>query len=191
MACRRCKRAGKEDQCPHPSVNRPEWKSEDSYSKVKAIFGDRTTMLKREILGLVADDETLAFQTDHLKAFFARPPLAEPHAAVHTVYMAIDPNGGGSTEDGSETAIVSFFYQAGQVVVRFQCMCVFMTVSFCCWCRRAPRCRDGGVRPAGSRRTVRAGQSGCRAEASNRTRRPAARNHEFQWRRFEMPRKGP
>jgi len=118
MACRRCIKQGNEDKCNHPSVNRPEWKSEDSFAKVKAIFGDRKTLLKREILGLVADDESVAFQTDHLKAFFARKPFAEPHPSINTVYMAVDPNGGGSTEDGSETAVVSFFYQAGQVVVR-------------------------------------------------------------------------
>ena len=116
MSCRRCKRAGKEDTCNHPSVNRPEWKSEDGFAKVKAIFGDRKTMLKREAMGLVADDESVAFQTDHLKAFFARKPFAEPHQIIDKVYVAVDPNGGGNSEDGSETAIVSFFYQAGHIV---------------------------------------------------------------------------
>jgi len=115
-ACRRCVRRGKQASCEHPSVNVPAWKDEDTFDKMRAMYGDNTTLLKREIMGLVADDGSTAFETAHLKRFFERASEPEPHAHVSTLYMAIDPNGGGSTDSGSETAIVSFYYREGRVV---------------------------------------------------------------------------
>lgn len=58
-SCGRCNDA---DLCMHPSINQPAWKAEIPYFKPKAIFGDRATMLKREIIGLVADNETPALR---------------------------------------------------------------------------------------------------------------------------------
>ena len=120
MSCRRCKRKGRAETCNHPSPDRPEWKSEDAFHKVKAIFGDRKTLLAREIMGLVADDQSLAFAPAHLKRLFRSLPFAEPHMPVRNLYVAVDPNGFGSSDDASETAVVSFFYESGQVVVREQ-----------------------------------------------------------------------
>jgi len=77
------------------------------------------TLMKREILGLIADEDNQAFETRHLKRLFAKAPHREPHTLVHRVYVSIDPNGGasGTSGTGSETAVVSFFYEAANIVV--------------------------------------------------------------------------
>jgi len=41
MVCERCRGTEREDQCTHPSGDRPDWKPEDNLEKVKAIYGDR------------------------------------------------------------------------------------------------------------------------------------------------------
>ncbi len=119
MVCERCKGTELEDQCEHPTGDRPDWKPDDTYEKVKAIYGNRRTLLQREIRGQVADDQNLAFEVRHLKAFYARPPIAEPHATVDEVFVAVDPNGGASGDGGtgSESAVVSFYFSGANVVV--------------------------------------------------------------------------
>lgn len=73
MVCDRCKGTEKEEECNHPTGDRPEWKPDDTLEKVRAIYGSRKTLLKREIMGQISDEESMAFRTDTLKAFFARP----------------------------------------------------------------------------------------------------------------------
>lgn len=122
MVCARCLGTEREAECNHPTGDRPEWKPEETLDKVRAIYGDRLTLLKREILGQIADDDNTAFEARALKAFFKRAPANEPHASVSEVYVAVDPNGGGTSVEGSgsECAVVSFYFDGANVVV---CMC--------------------------------------------------------------------
>ena len=121
MACDACKGTPTEDECPHGGGTRPPWQT-DGFDKAAAIFGDRKAMFRREILGQIADEDNLAFEVPHLKRLFAKKGgVPEPHPRVNKVYMAIDPNGGasGTSGTGSATAIVSFYYQGANVVVRY------------------------------------------------------------------------
>ena len=118
MVCDRCAGTENESDCTHPTSDRPEWKTETS-EKVRAIYGHRKTLLMREVMGRVADDENGAFEVRDLKALFRRPSEPEPHNGVDVIYVAVDPNGGASGEGGtgSESAIVSFYYNGANVVV--------------------------------------------------------------------------
>jgi len=119
MVCGRCEGTERESECTHPTGDRPEWKTETS-EKVRAIYGHRKTLMLREVMGKVADDENMAFEARDLKAFFRRKECGEPHQDVSEVYVSLDPNGGASSEGGtgSQSAIVSFFTNGANVVVR-------------------------------------------------------------------------
>ena len=118
MVCGRCEGTEREAECTHPTGDRPEWKTETS-EKVRAIYGHRKTLMLREVMGKVADDENMAFEARDLKAFFRRTEKKEPHDSVREVYIAVDPNGGASAEGGtgSQSAVVSFYLDGANVVV--------------------------------------------------------------------------
>ena len=120
MACERCAGTERETFCTHPKASRPDWIPPESYDKVKALYGDRTTLLKREIHGMVTDDENMAFNSDSVKRLFDSASYTEPHPFIETVFVSIDPNGGASGPEsiGSETAVISFFYDGPHIVVR-------------------------------------------------------------------------
>jgi len=123
MVCERCLGTEHEASCNHPTGDRPEWKPEEALDKMRAMYGDRLTLLKREILGQIADDDNSAFEPRTLKALFQRAPAAEPHAVVSEVYVSVDPNGGGTRIEGSgsECAVVSFYFEGANLVVSFAC----------------------------------------------------------------------
>lgn len=97
------------------------WKTASSRSRIRALYGERSTLYKREILGEIADDdENAAFNYSKLEKMFDRPPLTPQYEiADNYVYIALDPNGGGTSSGGpgSDTAIVSFFVSRGTVVI--------------------------------------------------------------------------
>jgi len=99
----------------------PPWKEESARSKVEAIYGNRTTLKKREIYGEIADDgENMAFDLEKIKRFMDKPPLTSPYRINdNIIYVSVDPNGGASATNapGSDTAIVSFCISEGRVVV--------------------------------------------------------------------------
>ena len=117
MACARCRGTEREAECTHPSTDLPEWNDDAGIDKIKAIMGTRKTLLQREIMGVVADDDNAAFSVHDVKAFYARAPTTEPHVVVPVLYVALDPNGGCFGTTGSETAICSIFYSGANVVV--------------------------------------------------------------------------
>ena len=132
IVCHRCLGTDQEDMCTHPSADKPDWKLETS-EKMRAIYGHRKTLLMREVMGKVTDAENLAFEVRDLKAFFAAKPVAEPHSPVTRVFVAVDPTGGAGEESGtgSETAVVSFFFDGMNVVVRSKSL--QMETFFCVW----------------------------------------------------------
>jgi len=119
-ACHRCRGTDVETECEHPSPDKPSWKLETS-AKMRAIFGHRKSLLAREAFGKTADSESLAFQARDLKDFFTAPLVRAPHPPVTRLFVALDPNGGAGEEGGtgSATAIVSFYYNGMNPVVRY------------------------------------------------------------------------
>ncbi len=107
---------------------RPSWKPEEAYAKVKAIFGNRDTLFRREIEGKITDANAPAFKPALLKRTFENDYFAEPHEIDdNVIYVAIDPNGGAAEPEasGSDTAIVSFFLWRGHFVVSVSvCPCL-------------------------------------------------------------------
>ncbi len=108
------------------------WKPEEARSKVEALYGNRSTLMRREIRGEITDEtDNMAFNAEKLKRFFDKPALNAPYRVNgNTIYVAIDPNGGASSTNapGSDTAIVSFCISEGRIVVRIcACACGF------CW----------------------------------------------------------
>lgn len=99
----------------------PSWKPEEARSKVEAIYGNRSTLMRREIRGEITDEtDNMAFNADKLKRFFEKPPLTAPYRINgNVIYVAVDPNGGASATNapGSDTAIVSFCISEGRIVV--------------------------------------------------------------------------
>lgn len=116
---------------------RPSWKPEETLAKVKAIYGNKRTLLEREVFGRIADAVNVAFNKKLLEEFFNAPPADEPHTINdNVIYVAIDPNGGAnaSNASGSDTAIVSFFISRGKVVVsEFSLFIVVVVVERIWW----------------------------------------------------------
>lgn len=97
------------------------WKSAEGRSRVQAIYGTRSTLFKREIMGeIVGDNENKAFKPEKLKRWFEKAQLVGPYDMIeNTIFIALDPNGGasGAGGPGSNTAIVSFIVISGRVVI--------------------------------------------------------------------------
>ena len=70
MCCAQCAGTERADSCKHPVKTSPDWKTDEGRDKVKAIFGNRLTMLNREILGQITDDDAGVFNCKHLSKFF-------------------------------------------------------------------------------------------------------------------------
>ena len=119
-ACTKCVEEGKETDCTHVCENRPHWKPEASQRKMVGLYGNQQTMYQREILGKVMDDQSSVFAQDKLDALFnGVPQLASTLGHVATIYVAVDPNGGGASESAgrSQTAIVSVLFHGANVIV--------------------------------------------------------------------------
>jgi hypothetical protein len=119
MMCDACRAQGKEEhECKH-APQPPPWKNIENQERTRLIYGAKTTMFRREILGQITDEGGLAFAPDSLVRFFQRSRFEERHDTPRYIYVALDPNGGGSctTGAGSHSAIVSFFYDHGQIIV--------------------------------------------------------------------------
>ena len=103
------------------AANRHRGSPDEARSRVQAIYGSRTTLYRREIMGEITDEgENMAFSADKLRKLFDKPPMMHPYEINDsTIIVAIDPNGGASASDGpgSDTAIVSFCVSQGRVVV--------------------------------------------------------------------------
>lgn len=97
------------------------WKSAEGRSRVQAIYGTRSTLFQREIMGeIVGDGENKAFNGDKLKRWFEKPATNGPYDILdNTIFVALDPNGGasGAGGPGSDTAIVSFIVLSGRIVI--------------------------------------------------------------------------
>ena len=114
LVCARCLRTERSEHCRHNLHKIPDWKDSDKLDVVKLIYGDRTTTLKRESLGLTADDVNpiirKAFITDLRERPRWAPDMDVPPRFVHIV---VDPNAGGA----NAMAMTAITYLNGQAIV--------------------------------------------------------------------------
>ena len=98
--------------CTHREAERPDWKSTESSRVVKSMYGARNTLLLRESMGMMVSDGAAVFSAAWIHRFTThRVPLP---SGVDYVFVACDPNGGGS----SDTALVSAVRKDGYFTVR-------------------------------------------------------------------------
>jgi len=84
------------------------------------MMADQPTLLAREVHGKITDAEHAAFARAWIVRLMAPANFTkQPHIRVPVVYMAMDPNGGGSgsAETGSDMAIMSLYYDGANVSV--------------------------------------------------------------------------
>ena len=135
MVCEDCKASANPSQCTHMKHLLPKWKSGAKQGKiihfiffpqaslytltlfyfqdmVRLIYGDNSADMLRESMGVTTNDTASIFQENWLNLFASRPPyrsLSPPKV----IYIACDPNGGGS----SQMAIVSSYQQTNKFVI--------------------------------------------------------------------------
>lgn len=114
MACEECRKARKIETCDHVEIHTPEWKSKGKLGMATAMYGDNKVYLFRESMGIVADDDNLAFDVRALTEFFNREPYTWHGIDVNPrhVLIACDP---GFTE--SDLSLVAVAYSHGNYVV--------------------------------------------------------------------------
>ena len=79
---------------------------------VRQIYGENTTDMLRESMGVTTNNSSSIFQDDWLDTFTSRDPYVEL-TPPRVVFIACDPNGGGS----SQMAIVSLFQDSNYFAV--------------------------------------------------------------------------
>jgi|TARA_B110000908_G_scaffold157944_1_gene198563 hypothetical protein len=112
MVCEDCKASANPSQCTHMKHLLPKWKSGAKQDMVRLIYGENSADMLRESMGVTTNDTASIFQENWLNAFASRPPyrsLSPPKV----IYIACDPNGGGS----SQMAIVSSYQQTNKFVI--------------------------------------------------------------------------
>jgi hypothetical protein len=93
LVCDACREAGLATTCTHRAADVPNWKSDEGREVVNALYGDRTTLLLRESLGVVCEDANTVFPVAHVSALYARPPVALDGSRVENIFVACDPSG--------------------------------------------------------------------------------------------------
>jgi len=137
MVCEDCKAGPNPHDCTHMKHLLPKWKSGAKQGKiihfiifffpqaslytltlfyfqdmVRLIYGDNSADMLRESMGVTTNDTSSIFQENWLNLFASRPPYRSS-APPKVIYIACDPNGGGS----SQMAIVSLYQQTNNFVI--------------------------------------------------------------------------
>lgn len=120
LICDACKKSANPERCPHMSDEIPPWKSVQKLDLVKAIYGDKTDLLKRESMGIVTEDMQSVFKEKFVNAMFDKKRYSLRKIPTY-VFLSVDPNGGGSSQMG----IVS-------LVVEYNCIIIVGIDTFCC-----------------------------------------------------------
>ena len=112
MVCEDCKLSAHPEKCTHMKHLLPKWKSGGKQDMVRQIYGDNTEDMLRESMGVTTNDSNAIFQDDWLDVFTSRPPYTS-QTTPRVVFVACDPNGGGS----SQMAIVSLYQDANNFAI--------------------------------------------------------------------------
>ena len=106
LICPACKASENPERCPHMSDEIPPWKSVQKLDMVKAIYGDKTDLLKRESMGIVTEDMMSVFKAKYVESLFTKPRYSLRKLPLFC-FVACDPNGGGDSEMGLVSVVVS------------------------------------------------------------------------------------
>ena len=112
MVCDDCKLGPHPEQCTHMKHLLPKWKSGGKQDMVRQIYGDNTEDMLRESMGVTTNDSCALFQDEWIKLFSSRSPYTFRNVPSF-VFVACDPNGGGS----SQMAIVSLFQDSNNFAI--------------------------------------------------------------------------
>ena len=112
MVCEDCKLTAHPEKCTHMKHLLPKWKSGGKQDMVRQIYGDNTEDMLRESMGVTTNDSNSLFQDDWLDLFAQRAPYTSV-ATPRVVFVACDPNGGGS----SQMAIVSLYQDSNNFAI--------------------------------------------------------------------------
>jgi len=112
MVCEDCKLSAHPEKCTHMKHLLPKWKSGGKQDMVRQIYGDNTEDMLRESMGVTTSESNAIFQDDWLDTFTNRA-LYTSVATPRVVFIACDPNGGGS----SQMAIVSLYQDSNNFAV--------------------------------------------------------------------------
>ena len=107
LVCAACKASENPERCPHMSDEIPPWKSLQKLDMVKAIYGDKTELLKRESMGVITEDMMSVFREKFVNSLFDRPRYKLRKLPLF-VFVACDPNGGGDSEMGLVSLVVEY-----------------------------------------------------------------------------------
>jgi len=77
---------------------KPAWKSEEGRDVVQALYGSRSTLFQRESLGLISDDSNVVFPPAAVAAIFSAQRVRVIPDSVDSIFVCIDPSGGGASE---------------------------------------------------------------------------------------------
>ena len=112
MVCEDCKLGPHPENCTHMKHLLPKWKSGGKQDMVRQIYGENTADMLRESMGVTTNDSCSIFQDDWLDRFASRS-LYTSSQVPRVIFVACDPNGGGS----SQMAIVSLYQDANNFAV--------------------------------------------------------------------------
>jgi len=104
MVCEDCKASANPQDCTHMKHLLPKWKSGAKQDMVRLIYGENSADMLRESMGVTTNDTSSIFQENWLNLFASRPTY-QSSSRPTVIFVACDPNGGGS----SQMAIVSLY----------------------------------------------------------------------------------
>ena len=105
QVCDKCKKLGLESSCTHKMGEIPPWQDEGRIGDIEYILKNDPESLLTETKGVMGYKKvTQVFETRHVKEFRKRIIQSGQEAVTH-LYIAVDPNGCGS----SACAIITFF----------------------------------------------------------------------------------
>ena len=112
LVCDECKAGPNPADCTHMKHLLPRWKSGAKNDMVRQIYGDNTTDMLRESLGMTTEASSSLFDAAWINGFADRSNYVF-QSAPKFVWIACDPNGGGASEMG----IVSLTMEQNNYVI--------------------------------------------------------------------------
>lgn len=120
LACNTCMDNGEAGSCTHMSHIIPHWLSVARTELARVLYQADQASYAREVQGRIASSHCYIFDKQLLRGFRQREPYSfKDPTRVRTIYVGIDPHGGGEVSD---FAISSMCYVHGRKVVSTACL---------------------------------------------------------------------
>jgi len=115
LACVTCMDNGEAASCTHMQHIIPHWLSVARTELAKVLYQADQASYAREVQGRIASSHCFIFDKQLLRGFEKRTPFKfRDNNRVRTIYVGVDPHGGGELSD---FAIASICYDNGRKVV--------------------------------------------------------------------------